>query len=479
MKPQRHNCSPALLLYRRLAALLQARLAADSAAPGPDWVDPSTIESLTLRLVGDGVSRALPVLEVALRDGLPGAVLPTQWPPGRGDATCRLRPVRAARMLAQAAPALRRALDPCLEGTATALVRDCLAPDRNYLITCGHVVAPHAEVRPDEPVQIVGAVPPAGSGRLAEWQPTLGGLAYRTSLDAALVEVGHDDCLALQRDGSLLAAGWGGRPKLDLPVSLRRRSHPLAAALKIHWSGWVDLPSLTPGVADYFLADAVGYATAEPTVGGDSGAALWSPDDHLMGMHLGAIPDAGPGQANAVMGLIGPVLEWFSVQPYLRDDPAMLSPPVQPQRVAPPVPAPGAAADGDVVSIVARTLWGEARGEGEAGLRAVASVIGNRLRRHHRGAADAAAVCLARNQFSCWNDGDPNLARMEAVRRSPDAVYLLTCRIARELLAGSLPDSTRGATHYVASSLRQRPSWLHGKQPCAVIGAHEFYNDID
>lgn len=445
----------------------------------PDWLDPSAIESIALPLAG----RSGPlVLDVALRDGVPAAALPRHLTLAGVDFAVRVR--RAARAVAQAgAPSVHRTVDPKQVGTATALVRDQLAPDRNYLLTCGHVVAPVAGTRVDEPVDI-GFADATGqdcraSGRLVEWMPPLGGQAYRTGLDAALIELLRSDAVELQRLGSLLAVGIGGRPRLDQPVSLRRRSTPLSGVLKIHWSGWVDLPGLTPGVADYFLADAVGYTSAEATIGGDSGAAVWDADERLMGMHLGAIPDAVAGDANAVLATIGPVLDWFSVQPYLRDDPATL--PVQPRlpgRVAPAVPPVSERVDDDAVSVVARTLWGEARGEGRVGMAAVANVIANRVSLGWRGAADAIDVCLARKQFSCWNDGDPNLARMERVMRAPDAAYLDACDIARRMLAGDLPDRTDGATHYFVSTLRPRPRWAEGQTPSQVIGQHEFYKGI-
>ena len=50
----------------------------------------------------------------------------------------------------------------------------------------------------------------------------------------------------------------------------------------------------------------------------------------------------------------------------------------------------------------------EARGEDAAGQEAVTHVINNRLR-HGGFGKTAAAVCLAKDQFSCWNTGDVNI----------------------------------------------------------------------
>ena len=64
-------------------------------------------------------------------------------------------------------------------------------------------------------------------------------------------------------------------------------------------------------------------------------------------------------------------------------------------------------------SCAIRTIWGEARGEGEPGMTAVAHVLLNRLKDGRWGTA-LGSVCLAPYQFSCWNIGDPNRARMLA-----------------------------------------------------------------
>lgn len=480
-----------------LAHALQQQAARRGQAPAgpalPHWADASAIVSLALALDGrsssskHSSSRSGTVrLDVALADGIPGSALPPRWQLPDG-ASLALRAVRAPRLQAQAAsaPSLHRTQAPMLTGTATALVRDRLAIDRHYLLTCGHVVAPGAETRVNEVVDIAlpasapGAAARSASGRLAEWMPPLGALALHSNIDAALVELLRSDAVAVARQGALLASGIGGAARLDAPVSLRRRSTPLAGALKIHWSGWVDLPALTPGVADYFLAGAVGYQSSAATQAGDSGAALWDADDGLVGMHLGAIPDAATGSANAVLAPIAPVLDWFQVQPWLRGDPATLAPqPVQPGRVAPAVLHPDERAPGDALTIVAQTLWGEAAGEGRIGMEAVASVIRNRTDKQWRRKTDEVAVCLDYKQFSCWNNGSPLLAKMERVLRQPDAAWREALDVARLVLARRLPDRSNGATHYLASSLRKRPDWQRGAVLCCVIGRHEFFNGI-
>lgn len=57
------------------------------------------------------------------------------------------------------------------------------------------------------------------------------------------------------------------------------------------------------------------------------------------------------------------------------------------------------------INIVARTLWAEAKGEGENGLRAVASIIWNRA---YHNPKNLTKICFAPKQFSCWNAVSPS-----------------------------------------------------------------------
>ncbi len=140
-----------------------------------------------------------------------------------------------------------------------------------------------------------------------------------------------------------------------------------------------------------------------------------------------------------------------------------------------------AAADLDpAIDTLARTLWGEARGEGETGMIAVAAVILNRIRisqarggRHWWG-RDATTVCRARGQFACWNPGDAGRARLLAVDgRDPE--FRLALRIATDALAGRLADPTFGATSYKAADLPWPYRWGRFRLPLVVIGRRAFY----
>lgn len=470
----RFRSMPSLAAFHWLSGILSQRSRGLDpwGMRGPDWADPEIVEAISHPLP-HGIGNDEPVITVTVRDGIPARALPRRWLATPAGPAIRIATVRGERLQAQSAPWVVRDREPSITGTATALVRDSRAPGRNYVITCGHVVAPDRETRFGDCARIGGSM----AGYLAEWQPAIGDQVYRTAIDAALLEVTPEDAITLQRARNFLPTGTSSSLLRDLPIALRRNSGTLPGALKIYWSGFVDIPSVTPGFPDYFLSGAVGYSTDSLTDPGDSGAAIWDTADRLVGMHVGALSNLAVESANAVFSPIGPVLEWFAVEPYFRDDPVTLavSRPASPPPVLPNEPE---TADYDrQVVVVACTLWGEARGEGEQGMRAVASVIANRLRRRWNGANTPAAVCLAHRQFSCWNADDPNRKLLD-IPRTPDAAYQAATVIAKEVIAGILSDITYGATHYVASTLRRRPQWLEGKHPCVVIGRHEFYNDI-
>ncbi len=138
-----------------------------------------------------------------------------------------------------------------------------------------------------------------------------------------------------------------------------------------------------------------------------------------------------------------------------------------------------AAPDIDVVDAhwMALTMWGEARGSGEEGMRAVGHVIDNRRRsgRHGGFATDTVSEAW---QFSCWNPGDPNLRAIETVDRLPPEsrdyrLWRSARRIADEILAGRSADPTGGALFYHATYVS--PRWSRGVAPVRRIGGHLFF----
>lgn len=127
------------------------------------------------------------------------------------------------------------------------------------------------------------------------------------------------------------------------------------------------------------------------------------------------------------------------------------------------------------IDILARTIYGEARGESDEGKRAVGLVILNRYRSNKwYSAPTIAEVCQKRLQFSCWNNDDPNCAK---IKTATEAVLKPYWELAERLINCEYADITNGATHYHAKNCR--PAWSRGKLPCATIGNHIFYKNID
>ena len=138
-----------------------------------------------------------------------------------------------------------------------------------------------------------------------------------------------------------------------------------------------------------------------------------------------------------------------------------------------------ASPDLDVVDAhwMALTMWGEARGSGEEGMRAVGHVIDNRRKAGRHGAFVTDTVSEA-YQFSCWNAGDPNLRAIRNVdalpRDSHDyRMWRAASRIAEEILSGRSEDPTGGALFYHATYVA--PRWSRGLPPIRRIGNHLFF----
>lgn len=131
--------------------------------------------------------------------------------------------------------------------------------------------------------------------------------------------------------------------------------------------------------------------------------------------------------------------------------------------------------ENEQVDTLARTAWGEARGEGREGMQAVCNVVMNRVKKGGWYGATPKEVCLKKSQFSCWNTNDPNYPKLKAVTEA-DANFALAKQLAQAAVNGYLPDITNGATNYLAlASLKQTPSWAGKMRQVAMIGNHTFY----
>ena len=131
--------------------------------------------------------------------------------------------------------------------------------------------------------------------------------------------------------------------------------------------------------------------------------------------------------------------------------------------------------------ILARTLWGEARGESLAGQIAVAWTIRNRVfdgKARSWWGEGYAGVCLKPYQFSCWNKSDPNYAYLSGAKPIPAAQYAQALKAADQVMAGTVPDPTGGATHYYATTMPKPPTWAKGAKQTLKLGQHIFFKDV-
>lgn len=130
------------------------------------------------------------------------------------------------------------------------------------------------------------------------------------------------------------------------------------------------------------------------------------------------------------------------------------------------------------VDVLARTLWGEARGEGAAGMVAVGWTIRNRAAKPGWWGRDIVSVCQAPWQFSCWNKNDPNYPFLSGAKQIPSGEYLRAREAALAVISGSQPDPTGGATHYYATTMAKPPAWAAKAKRTATIGHHVFFRDV-
>lgn len=131
------------------------------------------------------------------------------------------------------------------------------------------------------------------------------------------------------------------------------------------------------------------------------------------------------------------------------------------------------------LTVLALTLWGEAAGRPVRGLEGIAAVVMNRLRlaalpdgpKHLGTGVDA--ICRAPFQFACWHPRHPRRGAMADPATRNDPAFAICQRIAGRALSGTLPDPTRGATHYHAADTL--PRWAVGQVPVAEAGGLVFY----
>lgn len=110
-----------------------------------------------------------------------------------------------------------------------------------------------------------------------------------------------------------------------------------------------------------------------------------------------------------------------------------------------------------------KNIYHEARGEGLAGMQAVAAVTLNRAAQTNTTICD---VVYARKQFSWTNTAK---GRNKPIKGDTTMVYAVTA----QAMSGVMLDITGGATHYHTTKVK--PIWRKSLDKIAVINNHIFY----
>jgi len=430
-------------------------------------------------------------LRIGVSDDVPGSKFPRTLPSPSGEEV----PVRLERSPADApivqagiTGTLRNTTRDGLPGSLGALATDATGT-RRFAVTAAHVVAGSASACAKDDVYIDCSAR-RFRGSLSSWEPALGRAVMRTRIDASIIELSDTEFAALS---SLvdLPTGLDRAVLAGTRLSLRRAGQsPLSGAFRGWWSGWINARLSFDG-RDYWLDDAMAIAYDPPfSQGGDSGAGVWDTDDKLVGFHCAGMQTESGW--NALACEAEDVFNYFGIRLVTRDGlvstgsshayEAAASLARSAQRAPDPQQLPTAGPlDGSAeVDTLARTLWGEARGEREVerSMRAVAAVVLNRRKRQTYWGKSIVEVCRKPWQFSCWNRNDPNLPLIMNVT-AKDRIFAQALAIAAEAAGpDTFSDETIGATHYYSTSMANPPSWARGHTPSKTIGRHLFFNNI-
>lgn len=425
-------------------------------------------------------------LTIAFDDSCSGKLLPRSLRSPLDGSAVPVRSVRGAGAgCAHASPTWVRVqntthLAPMpLQGTLGAILRNARNPSRLLALTAGHVVGAAGNSLRGDDVEL-SANQLALTGRLFDWQPKFGQLPATTLLDAGICEVAVEALDPLRLQDSDWPRGWSSPFGSDV-LNLRTQ-HTVFTGTGAEYISCRIAVGGQPA-ASYVITDGLCWRPEPGFGGGDSGAPIWNAADELVAIHAGTTP---PGSAKTAVAIpIGRILRWADAEVVTRGQRlAQTAPPRNGGALlgtpAPIVTAP-AHAGGPAIDTLARTMWGEARGEPDAqqGMSAVAHVVLNRVAHKTYWGHDIETVCRKPFQFSCWNARDVNLRKIVEVSAA-NPQFALALQIAARLfamsdLARGNVDPTRGATHYHARTLQPPPRWARGQAPCARLGNHLFY----
>tara|TARA_R100000808_G_C2155335_1_gene167544 strand:+ start:15362 stop:15823 length:462 start_codon:yes stop_codon:yes gene_type:complete len=123
--------------------------------------------------------------------------------------------------------------------------------------------------------------------------------------------------------------------------------------------------------------------------------------------------------------------------------------------------------------ICALTILGEARGEKQIGMYAVACVIRKRMEQDN---ISADKVCLKPYQFETWSAGKGKVKKERELYYLWKSKSMMYARqLARHVCRSDIKliDITEGADHFMRVDCN--PDWIKGKKPVTIIGNHKFF----
>ena len=120
----------------------------------------------------------------------------------------------------------------------------------------------------------------------------------------------------------------------------------------------------------------------------------------------------------------------------------------------------------DSLPIPVQTIIGECANCTNEGMEAVANVIRNRMSYRHQTADE---VCLARLQFSFWNDRG---RAKEFIKKAHESVVN---RAFTAWQVSASEDITAGADHYFADYMHVAPHWSRKMTFTIQVGRHRFF----
>jgi hypothetical protein len=371
-------------------------------------------------------------------------------------------------------------------GTLTCLVRG-RDDDKTYLMSAGHVLA-WTSRKPAVVGDAILSPPFVDGGR--EATDTIARYARCVRLDELGGNLG-DAAIALSDGDAVSPAILGAQGITGVASSI-------AVDAVVNLTGATSTQGVSGRVIDPHFRTSFTYVESDGTPrkfpfvdqvfcsaftqGGDSGAAVFDEQKRLVGIHLGITTGSSlPGdlQAGSVFSPIQPMLDALRVDPIF--DPQAYHPPsLEPFPTPapttanpPPTGAGGPWKDFDsAVDVMARTVWGEAEGEGERGMKAVAWVIKNRaLRSNGMGwGTTIEDVCTWRAQFDCWNKRRERMMTLQW-QTNPEKMAL---SVAQGVLMDQIPDELGGARWFHTVSMVP-PDWTARLTYAGTIGNHVFY----